>query len=98
ARGELSFSQVRAITRAADAECEEELLEHARTMSASRLEKLVRSWKMLGREEDAELEARIHESRTLSIFPNEEGAYLIQGQMDPQVAALMMRAIEAASD
>lgn len=53
ARGELSVSQVRAITRAADPESEEELLEHARTMSAAQLEKLVRSWKRLAREDEA---------------------------------------------
>lgn len=98
ARGELSFSQVRAITRAADAECEEELLEHARTMSAAKLEKLARSWKKLGREEEADLEARVHDSRTLSIFPNDEGAYLIRGCLEPQFATLLMRAVEAASD
>ena len=98
ARGELSFSQVRAITRAADPESEEELLEHARTLSAAQLEKLVRSWKKLPCEDEALLEARIHESRTLSIFPDDEGAYLIRGRLEPQVAVLLMRAIEAASD
>jgi hypothetical protein len=98
ARGELSFSQVRAITRAADAGSEEELLEHARTMSAAQLEKLARSWKKLPREDEARIEARIHESRTLSIFPDDEGAYVIRGRLEPQVAALLMRAIEAASD
>jgi hypothetical protein len=98
AGGELSFSQVRAITRAADAESEEELLEHARTMSAAHLEKLARSWKKLPREDEAKLEQRIHESRTLSIFPDDEGAYLIRGRLEPQVAAMVMRAIEAASD
>jgi hypothetical protein len=97
-RGELSFSQVRAITRAADPDSEEELLEHARTMSAAQLEKLARSWKKLAREDEAALEARIHASRTLSIFPNEEGAYLIRGRLEPEVAVLLMRAIEAASD
>ena len=97
-RGELSFSQVRALTRAADPEDEDELLEHARTMSTAQLEKLMRSWKKLGREDQAALEARIHESRTLSIFPDDEGAYLIRGRLEPQVAALLMRAIEAASD
>lgn len=98
ARGELSFSQVRAITRAADPESEEELLEHAQTMSAAQLEKLARSWKKLPRADQAKLEARIHESRTLSVFPDDEGAYLIRGRLEPQVAALLMRAIEAASD
>jgi len=98
AQGELSFSQVRALTRAATPDDEEELLEHARTMSTAQLEKLVRSWKKLSRETQAEIEARIHEERTLSIFPDDEGAYLIRGRLEPQVAALLMRAIEAASD
>ena len=98
AHGQLSFSQVRAITRAADAKSEEELLDHARTMSAAQLEKLSRSWKKLPREDEAKIEARIHESRTFSIFPDDEGAYLIRGRLEPQVAALLMRAIEAASD
>jgi hypothetical protein len=97
-RGELSFSQVRAITRAADPESEEELLELARTMSAAQLEKLARSWKKLTRDGEALREERIHESRTLSIFPDDEGAYLIRGRLEPQVAVLLMRAIEAASD
>ena len=34
----------------------------------------------------------------IQVFPDDEGAYLIRGRLEPQVAALLMRAIEAASD
>jgi hypothetical protein len=89
---------VRAITRVADDENELELLEHARSMSASALERLVRSWRRLGREDEAALERRRHESRCLSVFPDDDGMYLVRGKLDPEVGALLMRAIEAASD
>jgi hypothetical protein len=97
-QGELSFSQVRALTRVADAECEAELLEHARTMTAAELEKFCRAWKKLGRDEEAKLEERIHRSRSVSVFPDDEGGYVIRGRLEPEVGALVMRAIEAASD
>jgi hypothetical protein len=98
ARGELSFSQVRAITRVADDENELELLAHAGSTSAAGLERLVRSWRRLGREDEAALEARRHASRCLSVFPDDEGGYVVRGRLDPEVGVLLMRAIEAASD
>jgi hypothetical protein len=98
ARGDLSFSQVRAITRVASEENELELLAHARRTSADGLERLARSWRRLGREDEAALEARRHAERCLSVFPDDEGAYVVRGKLDPEVGALLMRAIEAASD
>ena len=98
ARGELSFSQARAITRVADPESEAELLGHASEMSAAALERLVRSWRRPGPSDEAAVEARRHASRCLSVFPDDDGSYLIRGRLDPEVGALLMRAIEAASD
>ena len=46
-KGRLSYAKVRAITRVATPESEEELLEFARTASAARLEQRVRMWKQL---------------------------------------------------
>jgi hypothetical protein len=97
AEGRLSFSKVRAITRA-PAEDEAELLEHAKTMTAAELEKLVRSWRRAGRETDEERAARIRRARKLSIFPDDDGGYVIHGKLEPEIAALVMRALEAASD
>jgi len=45
-RGELSFSQVRALTRVATAENESDLLELARGATAAELERMVRAWKL----------------------------------------------------
>ena len=98
ARGELSFSQVRAITRVADPDNEEELLAHAGSMSAAALERLVRSWRRLDRESEISLEERRHAARCLSVFPADDGSYLVRGRLDSEAGALLMRAIEAASD
>ena len=48
-KGEVSFSKVRALTRAATPENERELLAFARAGSAANLERLVRGWKKLTR-------------------------------------------------
>ncbi|MEX2527505.1 MAG: DUF222 domain-containing protein, partial [Gemmatimonadota bacterium] len=100
-RGELSFSKVRALTRLGDGldeQAEEELVEFARQATAAELEKLVRGWKLLGRADEAELERRRHASRWFSIFPDDDGMYVVRGRLDPEVGALLMRAVEAAAD
>lgn len=98
ARGELSFAKVRALTRVATAENETQLLELARSGTAAQLERVVRGWKVLGREDEAVAERRRHASRSLSVFPDGDGMYLVRGRLDPEVAALLMRAVEAAAD
>jgi hypothetical protein len=98
ARGALSFSQVRALTRVATPDNEEELLELAEGTTTAQLERLVRSWKKLSRKDEATLERERHESRFFSVFPDEEGMYLVRGRLDPEVGAVLLRAIEAASD
>jgi hypothetical protein len=98
-RGELTFSQVRALTRIADAENESELLELARGLTIEKLERVVRAWRRSsGRRDEAERERERFESRALAIFPDEDGMYLVRGRLLPEVAALLMRAIDAASD
>jgi hypothetical protein len=98
ARGELSFSKVRALTRVAWPDNERELVELARGTTAAQLERMIRGWKRGSRKDEAELERERHESRTFSVFPDEDGMYLVRGRLDPEVAAVLMRAVEAASD
>jgi len=97
-RGELSFSRLRAITRVADAENEGDLLELARGCTTAQLERVVRAWKRGTRQDEATMERVRHERRCLSIYPDENGMYDIRGKLTPDVGALLMRAIEAASD
>jgi hypothetical protein len=98
ARGEISFSKVRALTRAATPSNEAELLTYARAASTASLERLVRGWKTLGRLEEARAERLRHRLRSFSVFPSEEGMYVVKGVVTPEVGAMLMRAIEAAGD
>ena len=97
ASGELSFSKVRAITRAAVPENEAELLEFARATSAAGLERLVRGWKKLSRSDERQAERVRHGRRCFSVFPDEDGMYVVRGRLDPEVGAALMRAVEGAS-
>jgi len=98
ARGELSFSRVRALTRVATAEDEAELLELARGCTTAQVERIARGWRGGSRQDEAAREREQHESRTFSVFPDEEGMYVVRGRLTPEVGALLMRSIEAASD
>ena len=98
ARGELSFSQVRALSRVATTENEEDLLALARGCTTAQLERMVRSVRRGSREDEAALEKIRHESRALSVFPDDDGMYVIRGRLPAEVGALLMRAVEAASD
>jgi len=98
ARGELSFSQVRALTRVATEANEGALLELARGCTTAQLERMVRGFRRGSRgDEDAVDKAR-HERRCLSVFPDEDGMYVVKGRLPAEVGALLMRAVEAASD
>jgi hypothetical protein len=96
-RGELSFSKVRALTRIADPDNEEDLLEIARESSAAQLERVVRTWRR-GDEDELEREERRFASRELSLFPDLDGMIQLRGRLTPEQGALLMKAIEAASD
>jgi hypothetical protein len=97
-RGELSFSKVRAVTRVATAENERKLLKVAQNSTTAQLERKVRSFKRGSREDEAALERRRFESRSLSVFSDHEGMYVVRGRLTAEVGALLMRAVEAASD
>jgi hypothetical protein len=99
ARGELSFSKVRALSRVATTDNEGELLELARGCTSAQLERVVRGWKRAGsRKDEAALERERHEARSLAIFPDLDGMYVVRGKLPPELGVLLMRAIEAASD
>jgi hypothetical protein len=97
-RGELSFSAVRALSRVATPENEADLLELAQGCTAAMLERIVRGWKLGSRQDEQVRERERHDSRTLSVFPDEEGMYVVKGRLTPELGALLMRAVEAAGD
>jgi hypothetical protein len=96
--GQLSFAKVRALTRVATPENENTLLEFARAGSAANLERLVRGWKALDRRSEVTAEQIRHRRRRFSAFVDVDGMVVVRGRLDPEVGAMLMRAIEAASD
>jgi hypothetical protein len=97
-RGELSFCAVRALTRVATPENETDLLDLARGATTAQLERMVRGFKVGSRQDEADREKERFESRCFSVFPDEEGMYMVKARLTPEVGALLMRAVEAASD
>ena len=96
--GTISYAKVRALTRVATPEREAELLEFARAGSAAKLERTVRMWKKLSRDAELTAEQARRRSRTFSVFVDGDGMYVVKGRLEPEVGAVLMRAVEAASD
>jgi hypothetical protein len=95
-RGELSFAKVRAITRVATPENEPGLLEVARSGTAAHVERIVRAWRRVDTLEEQHAERERHESRHLSLHIDHDGMYVLRGRLDPEVGALLEKALEAA--
>lgn len=98
AQGEMSFSKVRALTRKATPENEAALLEVASHATAARTEELIRCWIRADRLENAGLEDLRHQSRFLQLFPDQDGSYKIRGRLDPEVGAMLEKALEWAAE
>ncbi|PYN99731.1 MAG: hypothetical protein DMD91_12025, partial [Candidatus Rokuibacteriota bacterium] len=67
ARGEISFSKVRAVTRVATPDTEEQLLVIARSGTAAHVERIVRAWRRVDRVAEARETAGCHKSRGLHV-------------------------------
>jgi hypothetical protein len=97
-RGELSFAKIRATTRVATPENEAQLLELARQGTASHVEKVVRAWRRVDRLEEQFNERERHRKRELTLYVGEDGMYELRGRLDPEVGALLERALAAACE
>jgi 5-methylcytosine-specific restriction endonuclease McrA len=98
ARGEVSYAKVRAVTRVATPETEERLLNVARAGTADHVERIVRGWRRMDRKAEARESARRHTSRALHVRQDEDGMVVIRGRLEPEVGALVLRALEAARE
>ena len=97
-RGDLSFSKVRALTRIATPDNEDDLLSVAVESSAADLERMIRRWRHGSDEEEIDREERRHQARAFSMFPDLDGMIQLRGSLTPEVGALVMKAIEWACD
>jgi Domain of unknown function (DUF222)/HNH endonuclease len=96
-RGELSYSQVRALTRVATPEIEDGLLAIAHHATGAQLEVLVRSYRgvlaqELGPTNDA------YRDRFLVYSHEDDGSLVINARLPAEDGALVLQALEAAGD
>jgi hypothetical protein len=93
-RGELSYAKVRALTRVATDENEQELLALARVFTAAQLERAVRAYRQVTTAEARRLQELAH----LSVFWTDDGSLEIHGRLAPEDGALLLRALDAKRD
>ena len=97
ARGELSFSKVRALTRVATPANEEELLIFAKAGTAAHVEKVVRAWRRVDRLAERTHEQLRHAGRYLRAYTDEDGMVVVQARLAPEAGAALLRALDAAA-
>ena len=98
ASGEMSFSKVRALTRKATQENEAALLEVARHATAARTEELIQCWGRVDRLEEGREEKLRHQARFLQLYPDHDGSFRVLGRLDPEVGALLEKALDWATE
>ena len=98
ARGELSYSKVRALTRVATPETEERLLAVGRAGTAEHVELIVRGWRRMDRKAEAEEATSRHRHRALHVYQDADGMVVIRGRLEPEVGAVVIQALAAARD
>ncbi|MEO5509236.1 MAG: DUF222 domain-containing protein [Longimicrobiales bacterium] len=97
-RGVLSYSKARALTRIATPANESDLLELAMHGTAAHIERIVRAWRTINGNEEADHERQRHEQRELSLLIDADGSYVLRGRLDPEAGALLQRALEMARE
>ncbi|MDE0445686.1 MAG: DUF222 domain-containing protein, partial [Spirochaetaceae bacterium] len=96
ARGQLSYSKVRALTRVATPATEAYLLAVALGSTAAQVERLVRAWRRADRDASPDAERERLASRALSMQVDEDGMVVVRGRLTAEVGAVLLRAMEAA--
>jgi hypothetical protein len=96
--GELSYAKVRAITRVAMPESEAQWLAMGRAGTAEHVERLVRACRRVDRKAEIREAAQQHASRSLQVYPTEDGTVQIRGRLAPEVGALLLKALAAARE
>ncbi len=97
-RGQLSYSKVRALSRVATPANEADLLGFANAATAAHVEKVVRAWRAVDRQEELERVNSRHAGRKLEYWYDDDGSLVIRARLDPEAGAVVVRALEAAAE
>ena len=96
AKGEVSYSKVRAMTRVASTANESVLVHVARNGTAAHVEKLVRKFRWTQRRDAAKLAQRQHEFRKVSSFFGMDGEFILSACLPPEIGAVVSKALQVA--
>ena len=96
ARGALSYSKVRALTRVAEPATEAYLLSIALCGTAQHVEKLVRAYRRVRQTEELAREARQQARREFSWYHDDDGSLVLRARLTAQAGAALLRALEVA--
>ena len=95
-RGQLSYSKVRALTRVADADTEDYLLQIALHGTAGHVEKLVRHFRRSRQASELSREAAQQIHRACTYMWDEDGSLVLKARLPAEAGALVLKALEAA--
>ena len=96
AKGEVSFSKVRAMTRVATRANEDYLLGFARAGTAWHVEQLVRKYRSAERRRETAEAKRQHAERSLTYWYDSDGSLVIHGRLPAELGGMVVKALEAA--
>jgi len=98
ARGALSYSKVRAMTRIADEKNEDYLLMIAEHGTAHHVEKLVSKYRTAKRLQDVEIAREQYNSREVTHYYDHDGCLVIKARLPAEQGELIVKALEMAVD
>jgi hypothetical protein len=98
ARGELSYSKVRAITRVACPATEGSLLMIGLHGTAHHVETLVRGYRRAQEAAELSREARQHKNRSVTYGYDPDGGWVLHARLPAVAGAMLAKALEAAMD
>jgi hypothetical protein len=98
AKGEVSYSKVRALTRIANPANEDYLLMVATHGTANHVDRLVRAYRGVERREERERAERQHDERHLTHTIDDDGAVVIHARLPAERGAVVLKALQAAMD
>ncbi|HET7482722.1 MAG TPA: DUF222 domain-containing protein, partial [Actinomycetota bacterium] len=92
--GRFSYSHVRALTRVATPDNEEELVEMARCAPTAQLEKMVRAFRGAVRAAETDEAKRRLATRHLTYFYDDDGSFVINARLSPEDGAVVEKALQ----
>ena len=96
ARGALSYSKVRALTRVADPANEETLLSIALHGTAHHVERLVQHFRRAQEAEELSREARQQAGRSVTCLFDDDGSMVLKARLPAEIGTLLIKALDAA--